>query len=93
MGGDTRFESFDWPNHFNGSLIARYPVGQGSWAPYGFGGFGRQFHNTTQWTGHFGGGVDYRLNQSTGLFMDIRRTFTEKTQDATLLRFGVRMKF
>ena len=56
-------------------------------------GFGRQFHDTAQWTYHIAGGFDYRLNQRTGVFTDIGATITETSHDFMLWRMGVRFRF
>jgi len=93
VGADTRLEEVDWPDHFNGSVIGRYPVEQWGLAPYAVLGFGRQFHETPQWTFHFGGGVDYRFNRKTGLFLDVRQTVADVSRDFVLFRFGVRLGF
>jgi hypothetical protein len=93
VGADTGIDKIDWPNHFNGSFVLRYPIEKWSLAPYFFTGFGRQFHDVSQWTYHFGGGVDYRLNQKTGLFVDLRETLPETSRDFMLWRFGVRLRF
>ena len=92
-GLETRVEKFDWPNQISANLFARYPVEKWRLAPYAYGGCGRQFHDTSQWLFHIGGGVDYRLNGTTGLFVDVRETFPETSKDYTLWRFGVRLRF
>ena len=92
-GLDTGVDKFDWPNHFNGSVIFRYPIEKWSLAPYLFTGFGRQFHDVSQWTYHIGGGFDYRLNPKTGLFTDIGATVPDVSRDFMLWRVGVRFRF
>lgn len=93
-GLDTSIEKFDWPNHLNGSLIGRYPIEKWSLAPYAFVGFGRQFHDDpAQWMFHIGGGLDYRLNPKTGVFVDVRQTMPDVSRDFVLWRLGVRFKF
>jgi hypothetical protein len=92
-GLDSGVDKFDWPNHINGSVIFRYPIEKWSLAPYVFTGFGRQFHDTSQWTYHIGGGFDYRLNPKTGLFTDIGATIPETSHDFMLWRIGVRFRF
>jgi len=93
VGADTGVDKFDWPNHFNGSLQLRYPIEKWSLAPYFMTGFGRQFHDVSQWSFFFGGGVDYRLNQKTGLFVDVRQTMPDVSRDFMLWRFGARLRF
>lgn len=92
-GLDTGVEKFDWPNHLNASVIFRYPIEKWSLAPYAFMGFGRQFHDTAQWTYHIAGGVDYRLNHSTGVFTDVGAIIPGTTRDSILWRLGVRLRF
>lgn len=93
VGLDTGVDKFDWPNHINASVILRYPIEEWSLAPYIFTGFGRQFHDTAQWTYHIAGGVDYRLNQKTGVFTDVGAILPETTRNALLFRLGVRYRF
>lgn len=92
-GVETRWEKLDWPNQLNASIFARYPLEQWRLAPYLFGGGGRQFRDGTQWLGHIGGGVDYRLWNKAGLFGDVRGTFPEKSSNFALFRFGLRLCF
>lgn len=93
VGAQTYLESFDWPNHLDANVIGRYPIMQTGFAPYGLGGFGRQFNLMPQWTFHIGGGLEFRLNDLTSVFVDIRRVFPDKSPDFTLWRFGVGMGF
>jgi hypothetical protein len=90
---ETGVDKLDWPNHVDFSVIGRYPIEKWSLAPYGFLGFGRVFHDTPQWTFHFGIGVDYRLNPKTGLFTDLRETEADVSRNSTLWRFGIRFAF
>jgi hypothetical protein len=92
-GLDTSIDKFDWPNHINGTVIFRYPIEKWSLAPYVFTGFGRQFHDTAQWTFSLGGGLDYRLNARTGVFTDIGAVIPEKSRDSMMWRMGARFRF
>ncbi|HWD92219.1 MAG TPA: hypothetical protein VG938_07710 [Verrucomicrobiae bacterium] len=92
-GLDTGIDKWDWPNHINGSVIFRYPIEKWSVAPYVFTGFGRQFHDTSQWTYHIAGGFDYRLNPKTGVFTDIGATIPDVSRDFMLWRLGLRFRF
>jgi hypothetical protein len=92
-GAELGAEGIDWPNHVNASFIVRYPLEKWSLAPYGFVGFGREFHDTPQWMFHLGGGVDYRLNAKAGMFADVRLTAADVSADSVLWRFGVRFGF
>jgi hypothetical protein len=93
VGLDTYADAFRAPYLLNGSVIARYPVKDTAFAPYGFAGFGRQWEYAPQWLGHIGLGVEYRLNARTGIFLDARRVFPDSTEDYALWRFGLRLAF
>ncbi|HYG23034.1 MAG TPA: hypothetical protein VEH04_09645 [Verrucomicrobiae bacterium] len=96
FGLDTYVADVDWPKHIEASVIGRYPLYERyhlSMAPYGFVGIGRQFFDKGQWTGHIGGGVEYRLNHSTGVFLDLRGVFADQSKDFMVWRFGVRLVF
>lgn len=89
----TYADAFRLPYNLNVSGIYRYPIEGTAFAPYGFGGIGRQWEFAPQWLGHVGLGGEFRLNQNTGLFVDWRRVFAFDTQDYSLYRFGVRIGF
>jgi hypothetical protein len=93
VGADTYLERFSTPTHVDVSLIGRLPLEDLRLAPYGFVGAGRQFRHVGQWTAHGGAGLEFRMNQMTGLFVDGRRVFTDRTRDFTLWRAGVRIGF
>ena len=46
-------------------------------------------------TYHGGGGMEFRINQYTGIFGDARRVFSDRTSgfDYTLVRGGLRLSF
>jgi hypothetical protein len=90
---ETYIDDWDLPNHLDFSALARYPIEEWSLAPYALLGFGRQFHDVSQWTAHIGGGAEFRLNRMTGVFVDVRGVFPDKSPDLTLWRFGVRLRF
>jgi hypothetical protein len=93
VGVETYVEDFEAPNHVDFSVIGRYPLQFLGMAPYALAGVGRQFEDVSQWTGHIGGGAEFRLNPTTGLFTDIRGVFAEDTEDIALIRFGIRLAF
>jgi hypothetical protein len=93
VAADTYADAFDLPYMLNSSLIFRYPIGETRFAPYAMAGFGRQWRYAAQWTGHLAGGVEYRLNHRTGVFVDVREVFPDNTDDYTVFRFGFRIKF
>ena len=88
---DDNFGNFI--NNVNGSLIARLPVGNSGFAPYIFGGGGRQTDPTWQWTGHAGVGFEFRFNRVTGIFTDARYVWVDKTSDEIEFRAGMRFAF
>jgi hypothetical protein len=77
----------------SGSLIGRFPLGQSGWAPYIFGGGGRGTDPTWEWLGHAGVGMEYRFNPGTGIFVDGRYIWHDKSYDRLLLRAGFRLVF
>jgi hypothetical protein len=93
IGMDTHLERVDVPNHLNVSVIARYPMETYGTAPYVFAGGGRQYRDDVHWTTHIGGGLDYRMNQMTGVFVDARRTFVMDGNDFFLFRAGLNFRF
>lgn len=95
VGADTYLEEWRWPYRVNGSLILRLPLQHRGFgfAPYGFGGGGREFKYTPQYTAHAGGGLEFRFNRYTGVFGDIRRVFTDKSPDYTMIRTGITLGF
>jgi hypothetical protein len=96
VGGDIEIPDDNYGNFVNnmdGSLIARFPIGNSGLAPYVFGGGGRQTDPTWQWTGHAGVGLEYRFNPVTGVFADGRYMWVDKTSDEILFRAGVRFAF
>jgi hypothetical protein len=80
-------------NSVSGSLIARWPFESAGIAPYIFGGGGRGTDIAWEWLAHAGVGVEYRWNPTTGIFVDGRYVWADKTTDQLLLRAGVRFVF
>ena len=76
-----------------GSLIGRFPLGQSGFAPYVYGGGGRQFDPTELWFGHAGAGMEYRFCRNLGAFIDARYVFTDGTKNYGLGRAGLRFAF
>jgi hypothetical protein len=91
-----------------GSLILRWPFEPSGFAPYIFGGGGRQIEGWSastddstihtygshwEWQGHAGVGLEYRFNPATGIFVDGRYVWTKHTDDKLLLRAGLRLVF
>jgi len=80
-------------DHALGSVIARWPFEPSGWAPYIFFGGGRGFDPSWEWLGHFGIGAEYRFNPITGIFMDSRYIWHEKSYDRIYFRAGFRLVF
>jgi len=94
IGADSYIEEWKAPYRVNGSLFLRYPIpGAIGFAPYAFGGGGREMKYVPQWTFHGGAGLEFRLNRYTGIFVDGRRVIPDKTEDYTLARAGLRLSF
>ena len=90
---ETYSDAFEVPYNINFSGIFRYPFEEHKLAPYGFAGFGRQWDHAAQWTCHLGAGVEYRLTDKNGAFVDIRGIFPDDTKEYTMIRFGLRFRF
>lgn len=97
IGGDINIPDdgggLNFVNNMNGSLIARFPLGNSGLAPYIFGGGGRQTNPAWEWSGHAGVGMEYRFNPVTGIFADGRYMWVKHTSDEILFRAGVRFVF
>lgn len=96
IGGDINMPCANlgnFVNDMNGSLIARFPIECSGFAPYVFGGGGRQTNPEWQWTGHAGVGAEFRFNPGVGIFTDARYVWADKTTDTILFRAGFRFAF
>ncbi len=76
------------------SLIARCPLELGSIciAPYFLGGGGVQSNDTTNGTGHAGGGLEWRATPKIGIFTEGRYIWAGH-EDQVQARFGARIVF
>ncbi len=85
----------DFIDAASASAILRWPIESCHFAPYFFGGGGRQFDGPDSWNVHGGVGLEVRLNARTGIFVDGRHVFhlQDKATDYALLRAGVRLAF
>ena len=90
---DCKYIGGNFINSVSGSLIARWPFESAGIAPYIFGGGGRGTDIAWEWLAHAGVGVEYRWNPTTGIFVDGRYVWADKTTDQLLLRAGVRFVF
>lgn len=98
IGADSYLEEWKWPYKANGSLFLRLPIEGAGFAPYIFGGGGRQWKYLTEWTVHGGAGLEFRFNRYTALFGDARRVFSVSHRDGDeldywLARAGLRFNF
>ncbi len=93
VGADTYMDAFTLPYLLNGEGIFRYPIRGTAFAPYAFGGVGRQWTHAAQWLGDAGVGIEYRFQPRTGVFFDARGVFPSETKDYAVLRFGFRFTF
>ena len=75
------------------SLILRLPLGQSGFAPYAFGGGGRQFDLGRVWFGQAGVGVEYRFTPHVGAFLDVRGVVPDETKYYGVARLGLRFAF
>ena len=75
------------------SLIVRFPLGEGGFAPYAFGGAGYQFERAKAWFGQIGGGLEYRFSRHVGAFVDARFVLPDETKYYGVGRLGVRFAF
>jgi len=65
------------------NLILRLPLGQSGFAPYAFGGGGRQIDLTEAWFGQFGAGMEYRFTHTWVFFLDARWVGTGQIRQIT----------
>jgi len=75
------------------NLILRLPLGESGFAPYAFGGGGRQFDLGTVWFGQAGVGLEYRFSPHVGLLLDVRGVVPDETKYYGLARLGLRFAF
>lgn len=75
------------------SFTYRFPLGQGGFAPYAFGGGGRHFEDVQTWFAQVGVGVEYRFTPQVGMFLDARGVVPNETKYYTVGRIGVRFAF
>jgi hypothetical protein len=89
--------SEDTEKHFldqaSASLIVRFPLGESCFAPYFYGGGGRQFDPIELSFAQVGAGVELRFTPKVGVFLDARYVFTDGADDHALARLGLRLAF
>lgn len=80
-------------NYFlSGNAILRYPIEALSLAPYATVGGGAGFGNTNTGFGSVGGGVEYRVTNNVGTFVDAKWLFGAPNY-ATTLQTGLRLNW
>jgi hypothetical protein len=82
-----------WIDSTSVSFTYRFPLGQGGFAPYAFGGGGRNFENVRNWFAQVGVGIEYRFTPHVGMFLDARGVVPDETKYYTVGRIGVRFAF
>ncbi len=75
------------------NFVARLPLGESGFAPYAFGGGGRQFDIDHVWFGQAGVGLEYRFTAHIGVFVDARGVVPDHTKYYGVARTGVRFVF
>ena len=75
------------------NLILRLPLGHSGFAPYAFGGGGRQFDLAEVWFGQIGVGMEYRFTRHVGAFLDARWVLPGETESYGVARLGMRFTF
>ncbi len=95
IGGDINIpdNGGNFIDSASGNLIARLPICNSGFAPYIFGGGGRQTQPAWEWFGDAGVGMEFRPNPGTGIFVDARYDWVKHTPDTLLLRAGLRFVF
>ena len=95
IGGDAYTENtaHNFVDSVSGNLIGRLPLGHSGIAPYIFGGGGYQFDQVAQKFAQAGAGVEFRLTNHAGFFVDARYVFADRTDNYGVGRAGVRLSF
>ena len=91
VGGNGASGAID---NLQGNLIGRLPIESLHLAPYAMVGGGATWGNSRgQGNGNVGGGLEYRINRSVGLFGDYRWLYGSQSLSENLFRAGVRFVF
>jgi hypothetical protein len=79
--------------NIDGSIVLRFPIeGSICWAPYILAGGGLTTNGTTYGSWHAGGGLEWRVTHTIGLFGEGRYIWAEESNSAQV-RAGVRFVF
>jgi len=95
VGADAYSENFTgrFIDKASGNLILRLPCDRFHLAPYVYGGEGYQFDPKERPFAQAGLGVEYRIIQHVGLFVDGRYVIPDASPDFSLVRAGIRFSF
>jgi hypothetical protein len=95
LGGEVYSENTTGSFIDNASInfIGRLPLGESGFAPYAFGGLGRQFDPIELSFAQVGAGMEYRFTPEVGVFSDVRYVLTDGAADHGLIRVGLRLTF
>jgi hypothetical protein len=75
------------------NLILRLPLGQSGFAPYAFGGGGRNFDTLKLWFAQAGAGIEYRFTPHVGVFIDACGVLPNEAKYYGVARLGMRFAF
>jgi hypothetical protein len=95
IGADAYSEDTDGSliDSASASLLLRFPLGKSGFAPYIFGGGGRQFDFVEAWFAQAGAGMEYRFTRNIGAFVDARWVLPDETKYYGVGRLGMRFSF
>jgi Outer membrane protein beta-barrel domain len=93
LDSNIGFNGHSFFDYFHASAIYRYPIEEWHLAPYAIAGVGCEFDPGTELSGHFGGGVEYRFNPLTGVYVDATWNVVHRVSNYVLLRGGIRVLF
>ena len=95
VGADAYSEDVNhsFVDSVSANFIARIPLGNSGFSPYGFAGGGRQFDPRELWFGQAGAGMEFRFCRNAGVFVDGRYVFAERAPNYGLFRLGMRLAF
>ncbi|HSH94593.1 MAG TPA: hypothetical protein VK968_10650 [Roseimicrobium sp.] len=95
IGGDAYSENSSGSliDSTSANMIFRFPLGDSGFAPYAYGGGGKQFDMSKAWFVQVGGGIEYRFSPSIGAFLDARWVIPDETKYYGVARLGVRLSF
>ena len=94
VGAFTHWENFDgkFIDNFSAEGYFRLPLGELPLAPYALAGIGYSFE-TEETFETIGAGAEWRLQESLGIFGEVRWQVNNDTDDGVAFRAGVRFVF